>query len=196
MEFRRLERLGPAPVREGKEGFARLKGAGRLRPRERRRLAELYGERERLARARDLPPGRLLPDATLVALARVPWPVAAGRLEEACGLPRRSLRRQRSWVMKALERAADRPPIEERGGEGERPDRTTLAVREKIRGWRRNRARQLGVDSSLLLNRGVMDELARRRPAEPEQLAAMEGLEPWWVERFGGELLALIAAED
>ena len=47
------------------------------------------------------------------------------------------------------------------------------------------------MDSSLVLNRKVMIDLARARPNTREALATVEGFGEWQLERFGDELLAL-----
>ena len=47
------------------------------------------------------------------------------------------------------------------------------------------------MDSSLVLNRKVMIDLAQTRPKTLEELAAVEGFDEWQLDRFGDELLAL-----
>ncbi len=64
----------------------------------------------------------------------------------------------------------------------------------ELRAWRTRRAREDAVPAYVVLHDATLDELAARRPRSPGELAAVKGLGPAKLERYGDELLALLAA--
>ncbi len=194
-EFLRLEGLEP-PVKERMEyPFLRVRKARSLDPKGLRNLERLYARRDAEARKLDLPPGRLVPDKVLYALARNGLPPKGRELEDWCDLPRRSLRRHALWIRGALQEASRMEPLvlppEMTRSRRKDPDlEAYLEALERVRSWRMEKARELGVDPSLVLNRRVMEEAARRRPSSPEGFREIPGMESWRVEAFGGELAA------
>ena len=63
----------------------------------------------------------------------------------------------------------------------------------ELRAWRSARAREDGVPAFVVLHDTTLDELAARRPRSTGELAAVRGLGPTKLERYGTELLALLA---
>ena len=63
----------------------------------------------------------------------------------------------------------------------------------ELRAWRSARAREDGVPAYVVLHDATLDELAARRPRSTGELAAVQGLGPTKLERYGTELLALLA---
>jgi ATP-dependent DNA helicase RecQ len=63
----------------------------------------------------------------------------------------------------------------------------------ELRAWRSARAREDGVPAYVVLHDTTLDELAARRPSSTGELAAVKGFGPTKLERYGGELLALLA---
>jgi ATP-dependent DNA helicase RecQ len=64
----------------------------------------------------------------------------------------------------------------------------------ELRAWRTNRAREDGVPAYVVLHDATLDELAARRPRSRSELAAVKGLGPTKLERYGSDLLELLAA--
>ncbi len=67
------------------------------------------------------------------------------------------------------------------------------ALVAELRSWRTERARQDGVPAYVVLHDRTLDELAVLRPRSTGELAAVRGLGPTKLERYGSELLALLA---
>ena len=195
-EFTRLEALEPPVPEKTDFPFLKVRKSRSLDPRGLRNLAELYAARDEEARKRDLPPGRLVSDKVLYTLARNGLPPRGRELEDWGGLPRRSLRRQASWIRAALEKAVRMEPLvlpEGEAGRSKDPElEAYLDALDKIRVWRMKKAEEMGVDPSLVLNRRVMEEIARRRPYLPVGLGEIPGMESWRVEAFGGEVVAAL----
>jgi ATP-dependent DNA helicase RecQ len=71
------------------------------------------------------------------------------------------------------------------------PVDATLAA--ELRAWRTRRAREDAVPAYVVLHDATLDELAARKPRSQGELAAVKGLGPAKLERYGDELLALLA---
>ncbi|WP_281964173.1 ribonuclease D [Serinicoccus marinus] len=116
-EFAALCDFTGPPGPDEPDAWRRTTGAQRLRrPRSLAALRELWTTRDALARERDVPPGRVLPDGTLIDLAhRMPTQaagLASGRKESSRTRQRRAeqglLRHQSAWLG-ALKAAAALP---------------------------------------------------------------------------------------
>ena len=63
----------------------------------------------------------------------------------------------------------------------------------ELRAWRSRRAREDGVPAYVVLHDATLNELASRRPMSPAELAAVKGLGPAKLDRYGDELLEVLA---
>ena len=63
----------------------------------------------------------------------------------------------------------------------------------ELRAWRSRRAREDGVPAYVVLHDATLHELAVRRPATSAELAVVKGLGPAKLERYGDELLVVLA---
>jgi DNA helicase-2/ATP-dependent DNA helicase PcrA len=69
-------------------------------------------------------------------------------------------------------------------------------VVDALKRWRVQRARSDGVPAFVVLHDTTVDELARRRPRSEAQLAAVPGIGPAKLERYGQEIVALLASAN
>ena len=65
--------------------------------------------------------------------------------------------------------------------------------REKLREWRLSTARVAGVPAYVVFNDRTLDALVETVPRTPEDLAAVPGLGPVKISRYGDALLELLA---
>jgi ATP-dependent DNA helicase RecQ len=65
---------------------------------------------------------------------------------------------------------------------------------ERLRAWRLERSHEDGFPAYVVLHDATLHELAAARPRTEGELANVKGLGPVKVDRYGGDLLALIAA--
>jgi ATP-dependent DNA helicase RecQ len=63
----------------------------------------------------------------------------------------------------------------------------------ELRAWRLRRAREDGVPAFVVLHDRTLEELAARRPGSATELATVHGLGPTKLERYGDELLEVLA---
>ncbi|HET6684773.1 MAG TPA: ATP-dependent DNA helicase RecQ [Gaiella sp.] len=90
-------------------------------------------------------------------------------------------------VLRVNERAA----LPELGVRGARPVDGSLAA--ELRAWRTRQAREDAVPAYVVLHDATIDELAAVKPRSTGELAAVKGLGPAKIERYGADLLALLA---
>ncbi len=65
-----------------------------------------------------------------------------------------------------------------------------------LRAWRREVARAAGLPAYVVLNDGELDAIVARRPTTMAELASCRGVGPVRLERWGDEILAVLAASD
>jgi len=70
------------------------------------------------------------------------------------------------------------------------PDQTTLGALKK---WRRDRAKEDGVPAFVVFHDSTLQEIASRSPASLDDLVTIPGIGPTKVERYGPQLLELLA---
>ncbi|MDP6537965.1 MAG: HRDC domain-containing protein [Planctomycetota bacterium] len=195
-ECRRLESLDAAPVGFRPDDWARIKGARALSPVQRRNLCELYALRDRLAEDGDLPPFKVMGNATLLELAsRAPRDERG--LENIGGLSKRLVRRFGRKLLEALVAGRTQPPITRMPERPSRDGSGGMSVEEqelleRLKTWRSKRARSGGFDASLVLNRHTLPRIVRERPRTVADLAEVTGVLSWQVERYGDSLVDLV----
>ncbi len=69
------------------------------------------------------------------------------------------------------------------------------ALAARLREWRAAEAKRLGVPAYVVLHDRTLTAVARRRPENPRELLAIDGMGPAKVEKFGGAILGLCGAE-
>jgi superfamily II DNA helicase RecQ len=70
------------------------------------------------------------------------------------------------------------------------------ALASRLREWRTAEARRLRVPSFVVLHDRTLTEVARVRPANPNELLAIDGIGSAKVEKFGAAILGLCGTED
>ena len=66
---------------------------------------------------------------------------------------------------------------------------------EQLRAWRRKRAEADGVPAYVVFNDRTLAALAERRPRSRGELLAIEGIGPAKLDRYGDELLSVLAVD-
>jgi DNA helicase-2/ATP-dependent DNA helicase PcrA len=67
-------------------------------------------------------------------------------------------------------------------------------VFDRLKGWRRKRAEADGVPAYVVFSNKTLEEIAVRKPRDWADLAAVSGVGPAKLERYGDEVLAIVAA--
>jgi ribonuclease D len=192
--FRALVDIPAAEHHFDEEGFWRINGAQRLSPTQLAILRELYLMREEKARQRDLPPFKIMADRTLIDLVQAE-PTSEAALRKISGMSAGQVRRFGPSILKAVQHGRAAPPPT-RPALPRRPSDDVLARYEALRTWRKDRAKQRGVESDVIISRDALWALARQNPESMEALAAIEELGQWKADQYGEDILLVLSRVD
>lgn len=188
-DFRRMTRVAAGSHENGSANCWRISGAQDLTPRQAAVLMELCVFRDERARASDLPPFRVLPNQTLLELAQV-MPRTRAELNNIFGLSQKLIDRFGSGILEAVERGIVGPPAYR--PPQPRVSDDVLYRMESLRNWRKFTARELGVESDVILPREMVEAIAIANPTSLEGLRAILADLPWRFNRFGNRILEVL----
>ena len=189
-------RRAVSDAENARPAYARLKGRQTLDALGRAALRRLADARETVARTRDLPVGRVLPNAALVELARR-RPTSLGRLRALVHGGLHDDATLVAWRDAIVAGTADGDvPPDERGW-FEVPrcpfDPLTRRRREQaLQRWRAAVATERGVDPQAVLPGHCVEALAAIEARAAEDLVDIDGLGALRIERDGAALLACL----
>jgi ribonuclease D len=165
---------------------------GRPRALNRRQMAvlrELYILRDKIAQEENLPPFKTISNPTLVTLAKE-QPRSHHDLHRLKGLNGHDARVYGDRLLAAIERGRSGPVPNQPNRDMPDPD---IAERYTIlHAWRRDIAASRGLDSSLIISKTTLWEIARLLPADKEALVAIEGMGEWRLQAYGDAILKII----
>lgn len=171
-------------------GFWKLGRPRKLNHRQMALLKELYILRDELAREEDQPPFKIMSNKALVNIAR-DQPLDFRSLQHVQGLGYKDAQTYGDDIIDAVQRGRSskvpkQPPRDE-------PDSILAERYIALHGWRKDCATERGLDSSLILPKGTLWELAREMPKTLEDLTDIEGFGEWRIKEYGESILKVIA---
>jgi ribonuclease D len=178
--------------------YERVKGWRELDPLSLSILHDLAETREAIAAELDVPAFRVLPNGALLELARRK-PRSIRDVERFRALDKPDLRRFRARFADAAVRGRERGALPEAvRAKSEHSEPRELAARKKkvrklLGEWREKVAAERRVDRQVVLPGHCMDDIASRLPASLDELASIEGLGAFRVDRYGTAILELVA---
>lgn len=188
-DFKRLTQVAAGTHENGSSSFWRISGSQDLSPRQAAVLQELCIYRDNRARSSNQPPFRILSNQTLLELAQR-LPRKRGDLNQITGLTPKMIDRHASGLLTAVERGIVGPPAYR--PYTQRPSEDLLWRLEQLRNWRKLTAREMGVESDVVLPRDVLEAIAERAPGTLEDLGqVMAGLQ-WRYKHFGNQIVRLL----
>jgi ribonuclease D len=151
-------------------------------------LKELYEARERIAGELNRPPFKVMGDAQLFDIARL----TPQYLDElfGLGLSSRQVERWGRAILQAVEKGQAAPLAKPQ--QPERPDDAFLSRLEALKMWRKNTARQMGVESDVVLPRQLMELIAESAPHSLDELSDLLVGSPWRMAQFGPQILKVV----
>jgi ribonuclease D len=190
-EFRRREQTRWEGPDESREAWMKVKGARDLPPRGMAVLRELYAWREGVARELDRATFRVLGNQSLIEMSLNP-PAGFSALKGVTGISEGLAQRRGREIMTAVEGGLAVPDAElprwPRSPRWER-DPELDARTESLKDARNRRAEALELDPGFVMSRAQLEEVARARPRNEAELAAVPGVRGWQVEAIGAALL-------
>jgi ribonuclease D len=178
--------------RSPERAYERLPNLRRLDDRQRAVAWRICEWREQVAREVDRAPSSLIPDQTLMQLARR-RPQDKDGLEQIRGLPQQTLHRRNRELLDVIASAADAEPLPAPPGPPPR-EAIEAPVVSLTQALLRQRARESRIAVELIATQSELSALVGsvRRGDEPEWIRALHG---WRRELVGNELCALVRGE-
>lgn len=167
-------------------GFWRIKGVRELPPPAMATLAALYAWRDRLAVTRDQPPGRVVNNELLLALART-GPTNFGGLKRL-GLRSWLLAEHGEQLMDTIKHARSQPPTVPARPRARDVDDAERLREERLKDWRRNEAATRAVPLQVVLPAKALEHLKQHGAAH---LADVPQLGAKRIDRYGDTLRRL-----
>lgn len=185
-----------AGVRDAGPMFLRFKGAAKMDQRTLAVLEELLRYRDELAKARDLPPFKVMGNDVLRQLAENK-PRHPGDLEGIVGLSERVAQRYGRGILAAIGRGlalpADSLPIFPRQQRFVK-DRLKEERLKKLKLWREAKVREMGIEGGILINNALLEAVVDAAAGGPT--GAVPPMKRWQREVLGRELLKFVRDPD
>jgi ribonuclease D len=157
-------------------------------------LRSLFIFRDREAKRRDVPPFKVLSNKMLLALAQAN-PVSMEEMKAVSALPRKIAERLGDRLLKTIEEG-------QRSSVPRRPKRVNNNAPDAsdrfraLSSWRKEAARERGVESDVIMTRGTMWEIAERNPHTQDDLKAISTLGPCRFGLYADELVGDVLNGD
>ena len=159
-----------------------------ITPRELTILYELSNARDQIAERLDRPAFKVISDDTLLLIARkVPEDQAA--LAEV-GLSSKQVRLWSSIILGAVMRGLEAPLIKREPPQ--RPSDAMLKRLDKLKNWRKNIAKEMNVESDIVLPKPYLNLLAEKPPKSLHELELLMSHSPWRFGQYGTQILRLL----
>lgn len=172
-------------------GFWSINGVRELSPKQQAIVKELWIYRNSKAEQLDRPPFKVFDDRTIIELATIA-PKYYEELPEIHGMSRGQIRRYGRQILKAIRQGENTPPPKKPKSNNSRTPDVVSSRFDKLRNWRKNRARRRGVESDVILSRETLWDLAWANPQDNEHLAQIDSMGPWRRKTYGDEILKLL----
>ena len=189
-----LSKVRPVPP-AGNPLFLRFKGASKLDPRGLAVLESILQLRDNTARLRGVPPFKILGNATIMEIAERK-PVTEKDLERIKGLSAgqarmlgRSILKQTVECMTGPENELPAFPANSEQRIGAKALKKVKALKE----WRERRAKEMGIDPSLVCTNAQIQALALASPKRQKDLEGIHTIRAWQRRLFGSEICSLLA---
>jgi ribonuclease D len=173
------------------EGFWGINGAYDLNPQQQAVLRAAYIFRDEEAQRRDVPHFKVLNDRALLALAQT-MPGDAATLQEIDGIARGRNQRFQRQLLDVISSARDDEPPQRPKRSPRLPERIINRY-DAMHTWRKETARERGVESDVILSRDALWAIAHNNPKTVDELAALEVMGPWRLATYAPSILRALS---
>ena len=171
----------------------KVSGGKDLTPQQHAILQALIEYRDQQARLANLPPFKVLPNEALIRLAEAA-PQTTEELYSLNLLSPVQWRRHAAGVIHAIRSGLHAAPPPRNSNH--RPDEDILERIEILKEWRKKTARQMGVESDIVLPRSVLEKIAFASPACRADLDRLLKEFPWRREKFGNQIWKILQKRE
>jgi ribonuclease D len=188
-DFERLRHVDEHESNNVDESCWRVSGAYDLPAQRAAVLQELCLYRDKMAKSMDRPLFKVINDRSLLAIAETA-PRSLKELRRLPGMSDRQVQRHGEGLLRAVEQGLSSEPLYP--PRSPRPDEDYLERVDALRYWRKVTARQMGVNSDVVMPRDLLYTIASKNPRVERDLNVILDEVPWRRERFGGEILEVL----
>jgi ribonuclease D len=169
-------------------GFCCWKVAGsvHINGREAAILQTLCNYRDQQAQKMNLPLFKVLSNDLLVELCQEP-PQSLEELRQRHGVTARLFNRHGSGLMAALQEGQAAKPINRQPRI--RPDEQFMMRLECLKEWRKQKARELKIESDIVLPKDLMEKIVSKNPRNRHDLQLIMQKTPWRFVHYGNAIL-------
>jgi len=142
-----------------------------------------------MAQVLNRPHFKVISSSALLAVAEA-QPMTTDELKNIKEVSSKIAERYGRDLIEAVKKGANKPPIvlEKRS----RPSQDYLDRLQALQNWRKNTAKQMGVQSDIVLPREILDDIAAKHPKNKEELQCIMADVPWRYERFGHDIIRIV----
>jgi ribonuclease D len=191
-DFARAARIEQPREKVNGASWRRFSARKDLSLRELTILSELCTFRDHIAERLDRPPFKVLDDDTLLAVAR--------NLPEkdvdlaGIGLSSKQIRLWGSDLLDATRRGVNAPLVTRE--QIRRPNDAVLRRLERLKIWRKTNAREMGVESDVILPKVYLNALSEKPPKNMSELEQALAASPWRFRHFGSQILKILGGRN
>lgn len=187
-DFVRATKVEPTRDKVNGASWRRFSARKDLSIRELTILGELCTFRDHIAERMNRPPFKVVDDDTLLAVARS-LPEKDVDLA-AIGLSPKQIRLWGDEILVAVRRGQEGPLVVRE--QVQRPSEAMLRRMEKLKAWRKLQAREMGVESDVVLPKVYLNHLAENPPKSLAELEAVFSESPWRFQQYGTKILKML----
>lgn len=189
-ECERVSRVRPA-ANDDLPLFFNFRGAGKLDPRSLAVLENLLQVRRQIAEKKDRPLFKVFSNKSILRLVQQK-PTDRKQLEQSGALSKKQIQMYTDELLARIGEALRIPsaelPVYPRNKAPAIPPAVPGRIRT-LKNWRNHKARTLGIDPGVLLNKTAIAAIALENPRTPAALETLPELRRWQVREFGEELV-------
>lgn len=189
-DFQRLQGTNGRGSENRQPDCWRISGSYDLPPQNAAVLQQLCRYRDQQARSLNRPLFKVIGDQTLLQIA-IDCPASLDDLRHIQGMTAQQVARHGGGLLEAVQCGLQSPPIHP--PRQAKPSEAVLGRLESLRNWRKETARQMGVESDVVLPRDLLYILADQNPGSMAELAAIMKDLPWRREHFGEQILGVLS---
>jgi ribonuclease D len=188
-----LSRVRPVE-NNGKPRFVRIKGAGRLQPRQLAVLENLLELRDKAARQKDRPLFKIISNAALLKIATA-MPTKLTTLQTSKILSARQMEMYAETIIEGVRNAKKIPkaqlPVYPRNRSPRLSPKVPVRVKA-LKSWRDQLATKMELDPALLFNRALMRDISVLKPCDLTELETVPGIHQWQVDTYGNKIINIL----
>lgn len=188
-DFIRLTQVDPFVNNKNNDQYWRIIKGNSLTPKQETVLIELFFLRENIAKQLNLPPFKIFGNQVILDLAKM-MPGNKAQLFDIHGLSDKIIHRFGSQILNSIEVGSKKPSNHRK--EKNKPDFHFLHRYDALKQWRKMKAKELGVESDIVLPKDHMELIACKKISKLDEIHQIMENIPYRFEKYGKEIHSII----